>query len=307
MNEVCPCGPLSVQMSPIYLIEHACLSFIHKTQLSSSSHSPSVEFTARRMYRSFPGTDQCSWSEFPEAPFVFTPSPTSSNCSRGLPQMQLDLYDPNSTSFDENQSNDSLDFYAPLCAGISIPPGRGDYRDAFNPSQLSTVNPSVPHGPIGRTLPRQQFVFGDGQSSFAFNIEDFWPAPPTYENHISMPITHLSMPDPPPRISPLLPLLPSRENSSPSQNSQLDGPISLACPTHSESGWTRGDSPFQGSSQVTATPPKLQPTQRSSGRSSKKRKVDQADSEDESVRPLLYFPHPMLNSPLHKSRCFNAV
>ena len=258
-----------------------------------SAESLSAEIKPHRMYRSFPGTDQFSWSEFPEMQYAFPPSLTSSNCSPGLPQNQLDPCDANSTSFDDSQSNDSLDFYPPPCVAIHSPPGRGDVWDTLDLLQLYSANPGVAPASAGQTLPRQQFVFGDGQSSFALNLGDFWPA---QESHISAPITPVSLPDPPSCPSPLPsfppPLLP-RDSSSFSQNSHPNDPIYMTYPTPSESVSTRGDrdSPLQEDSQVTALPPtrKPRPIQRTSGRPSKKRKADQADSDDETVRAFLYF------------------
>lgn len=253
------------------------------------------------MYRSFPGaTDQCSWSEFPELPFIFPPSPASSNGSRGPPQMQLDPYDLNTSSSGQNQSNVSHGLYAPLCAASSNPPEGGGEWGAFNLSQLFSVNPDVPPGSAGPSLPEQQFIFGDGRSPFVFNTEDLWPMPPAHVNHIPAPTTYLSTPDPqaPPQHTPLPSLphpLPPRDSSSFSQNSQLDDPISLACPTPPESVSTLSDSAIPGDSPVTATPPQPRPIQRQSSRPSKKRKADQADSDDESVRTFLYFSHLVLN------------
>lgn len=255
------------------------------------------------MYRSFPGaTDQCSWSEFPELPFIFPPPPASSNCTRGPPKMQLDLFDPNTSSFGENQSNGSQNIYAPLCAAISAPPRRGDEWGALNLSQLFSVNPDAPPGceSAGSTLPEQQFFFGDGRPPFAFNIEDLWPQAtsmlPAHENPIPTPTTYLSMPDPqaPPQHTHLssLPLpLPPRDSSSFSQISQVDDPNSLACPTPPESVSTLSDSAFPGDSPVAATPPQPRAIHPSSSRPSKKRKADQADSDDESVRIFSYFSH----------------
>jgi hypothetical protein len=288
------------------------LSLHPQTDSSLRPRNPSLVPTPNfikhhRMYRSFLGTtDQCSWSEFPELPFIFPPSPASSNGSRGPPQMQLDLYDPNISSFSENQSNYSPNLYAPLCAAISAPPGRGDEWGAFNLSQLFSVNPGVPPScePASSSLPEQQFIFGDGLSPFAFNIEDLWPRatsmPPAHENPIPAPTTYLSMPDPqaPPQHTPLSSLphpLPPRDSSTFSQNSQIDDPISLACPNPPESDSTPSDPAFPGDSPVTATPPQPRPIQRSSSRPSKKRKADQADSDDESVRAFLYFSHVVLN------------
>ena len=255
------------------------------------------------MYRSIPGaTDQCYWPEFPEVPFIFPPSPISSNGSRGPPHLQLDPHDPNTLSFDENQSNDKQDLCAPLCAAISTPPGTGDEWDAFNSSQLFSGNSGVPPWSAGQTLPGQQFVFGNGRSSFAFNIDDIWPMPPAHENNIPAPITPFSTLQAPSQAPPqhtlLPPLLPPRDSSSFSKNSRLDGPISLACPTPPESVSTPSDSAFQGDFPAPATRPQPRPIQRSSSRPSKKRKVDQADSDDESVCAFYYFSHLVLKFPL---------
>lgn len=284
-------------MVPIYLIESFPLSSLQPQPIlffvpppcpTPSSHS--AEIKPNRMYRSFAEMDQLSWSELPEMQFVFPPpSFTLGNCSPDPPQNHLDPCDTNSTSFDDSQSNDSLDFYPPQCAAISSPQGRGaDAWDTLDLSQLYSANSGVPPASAGQTLPRQQFVFGDGQSSFALDLEDFWPTPSANENHISAPITPVSVPDPP-HPSPPPPLLPT-DNSSFSQNSQLDDPISMTRPTPPQSVSTRGDgnSAFQGDSQVRAPSPKSRPIQRSSGRPSKKRKVDQADSDDETVRAFLH-------------------
>ena len=247
------------------------------------------------MYRSFPGTDQFSWSEFQEMQLVFPPSLTSSDRSPSLPQNQLDPCDPNASPFDDGQSNDSLEFCPPPCAAISYPPGRGDVWDTLDFLQLFSANPGVPPASAGQTLPRQQFVFGGGQPPLALNPEDFWTMPSAYENHIPAPITPVSLPDPPqPSPLPSLPppLLP-RDSSSFSQNCQLDDPISMTHPTPSEAVSTRGDrdDALQGDPQVTAPLPtrKPRPIQRSSGRPSKKRKVDGADCDDETVRTFLHF------------------
>ena len=266
----------------------------------SPAESLSAEIKSHRMYRSFPGTDQFSWSEFSEMQLGFPASLTSSDRSPSLPQNQLDPCDPNSTPFDDGRSNDSLDFCPPPCAAISYPPGRGDVWDTLDLLQLFSANPGIPPASAGQTLPRQQFVFGGGQPPFALNTEDFWPMPSAYENHIPAPITPVSLPDPPhPSPLPSLPppLLPG-DSSSFSQNCQLDKPISMTYPTPSEAVSIRGDrdSALQGEPQVTATPTtrKPRPIQRSSGRPSKKRKVDEADSDDESVRTFLHFQHRML-------------
>ena len=299
-GECCPCGSLSVQMVPIYLIELCPPSSLHPQPFfffisppAPSAESLSAEIKSHRMYRSFPGMDQFSWSEFPEMQFAFPPSLTLGNCSPGLPQDQPDPCDPNSTSFDDSQSNDSLDFYPPPCVAIHPPPGRGDVWDTLDLLQLYSANPGVPPASAGQTLPRQQFVFGDGQSPLALNLGDFWP---TQGNDVSTPITPVSVPDPHSHPSPIPslppPLLP-RYSSSFSQNSQPDDPISVTYPTPSESVSTWGDRdfPLQGDSQVTAPPPtrKSRPIQRPSGRPSKKRKADQADSDDETVRVFLHF------------------
>jgi hypothetical protein len=303
----------------IYSIKHCPLSLHPQTEISLRPSAPylsatNLQLCTGRMYRNFPqATDQSCWSEYAEVPFVFPPSPTSSNGSRIPPQMKLDLYDPNASSFDENRSNDSQDFYASLCAAISTPPERGDEWDRLNFSQLLSANPDAPPaGPSGQTFPGQQFVFGDGQSSFAFNTENLWPLPRAHENHIPTPISPLSMPDTqaPPQHTPLppLPLLqPPRDSSSFSQNSQLDDPISLACPTSSEPVSTPNDPPFQGDSPVMATPPQPRPIQRSPRPPSKKRKADQADSDDESVRAFLSFSRLVLNCLRQESRYFSAA
>jgi hypothetical protein len=114
------------------------------------------------------------------------------------------------------------------------------------------------------------------------------------------------VPDPPPPRFPPLPPPPTDQTSF-LPNSQLNGPI-ITCPSPSESVSTPDDSSRQGDSRATAQPPKRQPSQRASGRSSKKRKVGKADGDDVIVRAFLIFvTHPDAEISRAQSLCFNAA
>ena len=272
------------------------LSFIHNQVLNVPFYHP---ITAHRMYHSFPGMDQYSWSEIPDLPFYFPLSPTASNRSRGTPQIHPNPYDSTSTTSDENRFEESHGPYAPPCTAISTPPGKGDVSDAFNSTQLYSVNAGLPPGSAGQALSRQQIVFGDAQSPFALDIDGFWPTPAAYENHTPAPTTSLFVHDPPLPLPPSPPSPPSpTDRTSFSPRSQPDDPISSAPPTLSGSVSTRGDSACQEGPEVTAALPNPRPIQQSSGRPSRKRKTDQleVDSDDGPVGTFLFFfSHPMLN------------
>jgi hypothetical protein len=241
-----------------------------------------------RMYHSFPGIDQYSWPDMQDIPFLFPSSPAPSNCSSGPPQMQLDLYDPNSTSFYQNSFKNLEDFYyAPSCANASTPPVREDVLNAL--SQLYSANPRLPGRSARQTPPRQQFVFGDTQSHFDFDIDKLCLSPTAYKNHDPAPIAPISVRDPP-RFLPHPP--PPTNQTSFSQNGQLDGRNFLTCPNPLEPVSKSDDPSRQEDSLVTAPPPKRQPTQRASFHSSKKRKTGKADDNDEIVRAFLYFSFP---------------
>ena len=245
------------------------------------------------MYRSFPSMDQCSWSNVQDVPCIFPPSPAPSNCSRGPPQLQLDPDDLTSTSFYQELFKELEEFCTPPCTDISTIQGRGDVWDAFNLSQLYSVNAGLPPRSERQTLPEQQIVFGDAQSPFPFDIDNFCLAPTAYKNHIPAPIASFSVPlpdPPPPHFLPLPP--PPKDQTSFLQNDQLYGPNSLTCTTPAESGSTPVNSARQGGSRVTAPPPKRQPTQRASGGSPKKRKTDKADGDDGVVCAFLYLSLP---------------
>jgi hypothetical protein len=127
-----------------------------------------------------------------------------------------------------------------------------------------------------------------------------------YKNHNPAPMASFSVPDPPPRFLPLPP--PPTDQTSFLPNSQPDGPIFLTYPTPSEYVSTPDDSARQGDSRATAPPPKSQPGQRASGRSSKKRKIDKADGVDRIVRAfLLYSSYPDAGFLRPQSLCFNAA
>lgn len=281
MNGVCPCGSLSVQMGPLIFNRTSSLSFHPQSKFFSSPYPP---ITTHRMYHSFPGIDQYSWSNVQNVPCIFPPSPAPSNCSHGSPQIQLDPDDPTSTLFHQNLLRE-LEFYTPPCTDVSLIPGREDVWDAFNLSQLfSSANASLPPLSARQTLPGgQQLVFGDAQSPFPFDIDNFFLTPTAYKNHNPAPTAPSSVPDPHPLRLPPVPPPPTAQTSF-LPNSQLDGNILPTCPTPSGTVSTPDDTARQGDSPVTAPPPKRQPSQRASGRSSKKRKANKADNDEKIVR-----------------------
>jgi hypothetical protein len=279
-------------------------SFHPQTKFFSPRYPP---ITTHRMHHSFPSIDQCSWSNVQNVPCIFPPSPAPSNCSHGSPQIQLDPDDPTSTLFHQNLFRELEDLYAPPCADVSPIPGRGDVWDAFNLSQLYSANAGLPPLSARQTLPgEQQLVFGDAQSPFPFDMDNFCLTPTVYKNHNPVPTASFSVPDPPPPRFPPLPPPPTAQTSF-LPNSQLDGPIFLTYPTPSGTVSTRDDSARQGDSPVTAPPPKRQPSQRAFGRSSKKRKTGKADINDKIVRAFLYLSHPDAEFSRAQRLCFNAA
>jgi hypothetical protein len=244
------------------------------------------------MYYSFPSVAQHSWSGIPSAPYIFSPSPTSSIHSRGPPQILLDPRNPPPTSFDEGRIRRSQEFYAPPRPSISVPPGRGDLWDTCNLSQLFSVNAGPPPPPSGgqpRSRQQQQqqqhqLLFGGTHSPLAFDIDTFWPTPPADENYIPSPITPASLPGPLPPLPP-----PPTDQMPFSQSVPAGDHLSLAWLNRLEPVSTPGGPIPQGGSQVAAAPPKRPRIQRSSSRPSKKRKDGRADGKDEPVRVLSYF------------------
>ncbi len=248
--------------------------------------------TTNRMYHSFPGINQYPWPELQDMSLIFPSSPAPSNCSSGPPQMQLDLYDSTPTSFHYNSFKELEDFYTSLYTDVSNPPaGRTDVWNAFNLSQLYSVNPRLPGGSAGQTPSgEQQLVLGDNQFPFPFDNDNFCLSQAAHKNHITAPIAPSPVPDPlpPPRS---LPHPPSpTDQMSFALNSQLDGRNFLTCPHPSESVSKSDDPSCQGESRVMAPPPpKRQPTQRASHRSPKKRKTGKADNHDGIVSAFKFF------------------
>ncbi len=111
-------------------------------------------------------------------------------------------------------------------------------------------------------------------------------SPAAYKSHNPALIAPFSVTDPPPRCPPHPP--PPADQTSFPQNSQLYDSNFLTCPNPSKS----VDSSRQEDAPVTAPPPKHQPTQHASGRSSKKRKAGKSDDDDGIVRAFLYFSLP---------------
>lgn len=298
MNGVCPCGSLSVQITPRYLFNrtparfpsiHPQLSFFHFIPL------PSIHpfMTNNRMYHSVPVVDQHSWPDVQDFSFILPSSPAPSSCSSVTPQMQLDFYDPTSTSFYQNSFKELGDFYAPSCTNVSTPPGREDVLNAL--SQLYSANPRPPGRPTKQTPPGQQIVFGDNQSHCPFDIDNFCLSPTAYKNYNPAPVAPIPVrhPPAPPRFL-SHPPPPSNQASFPQRSSQLDGRNFLTCPIPLEPVSKPDDPSRQEGSLAIAPPLKRQPTLRASGLSSKtrKRKAGKAVNVDEIVRAFLYFSSP---------------
>lgn len=240
------------------------------------------------MYHSFPGVDQYSWSDAHDFPFMFPSSPAPSTCSSGTPQMQLDLYDPASTPFYQNSFKELGDFYAPSYANVSTPPEREEVLNAL--MQLYSANPCPPGRSTRQTHPEQQPVFSGTQSHPPFDMDNLCLSPTAYKDHNSAPIAPIPLrhPPAPPRF---LPHPPTNQASFP-QNSQLDSRNFLTYPIPLEPVSKPDDPSRQEDSRVTAPPPERQPTQRTSGSSSKKRKTGKAVNYDDMVRALLYVSFP---------------
>ena len=276
-------------MGPLIFNRTSPLSFHPQTKFFSPPYLP---ITTHRMYHSFSGIDQCSWPNVQNVPCIFPPSPAPSNCSHGSPQIQLDPDDPTSTLFHQNLLRELEDFYAPPCADVSPIPGRGDVWDAFNLSQFYSANAGLPTLSARQTPPGgQQLVFGDAQSPFPFDIDNFFLTPTAYKNHNPAPTASFSAAEPHPLRLPPIPPPPTAQTSF-LPNSQPDGYDFPTCPTPSGTVSTPGDSALQGASPVTAPPPKRQPARRASGRSSKKRKTNKADNDEKIVCAFLYLSTP---------------
>lgn len=241
-----------------------------------------------RMHYSFPDFDQFSWHGVQDIPFISSPAP--SNCSSGPPQIQLDLFDQSSPSSYQNSFREWEDFYAPRTNG-STPPVREDVLNAL--SQLYSANPRPPDRSARQAPPGQQFVFGETQPSSEFDIDSLFRSPTAYKIPNPVPNAPISVLDPPQLAPPgFLPHPPPPINqASFPQNSQLDGGDFITCTIPFEPVSKSDDPSHQVGTQVSTStpPPKRQPTQRTSGWSSKKRKTGKADNDDGIVRTFLYF------------------
>lgn len=240
------------------------------------------------MYHSVPVIDQHVWPDVHDFPFRFPSSPALSNCSSVTPQMQLDLYDPTSTSFYQNSFKELEDFFPPSCANVSTPPAREDVLNAL--SQLYSANPRPPGKSAKQTPPGQQLVFGDTQSQSPFDMDGFYLSPAPYKNYSSGPVAPITVrrPPAPPHFLPHPPQAGATNQAPFSQNGQLDGRNFLTCPIPLEPVSNPDDPSRQEGSPATAPPLKRQPTQRASGLSSKKRKAGRGVNDDGVVRAFLY-------------------
>ncbi|KAI9466365.1 hypothetical protein BJY52DRAFT_1209132, partial [Lactarius psammicola] len=233
--------------------------------------SPSSRNIAHFTYCNPSGMDEYSWSVPPEPPYIFSLSPTPSGNSNGLPQKQPDLQVLTYTPLVENLSNDTQNPYTP-CDAVSPPSAMNPASHVFNLSQFYSANASVP--PAGKALPTPPFAFGSIQSSFAFNLDEFWPTS-GYEDHSST--SSLSpMPD-----AVVVPGDELRVGLSP--NSRVANPVSETCSPPSGSVSTPGSPAPSENSKVVTVPRKSRSPRRPSTRPSKKCKTAEDESDDEST------------------------
>jgi hypothetical protein len=213
--------------------------------------------------------DEYSWSVPPEPPYIFSLSTTPSEAPNGPPQKQPGLHVASPTFPSENLPNDTQNPYMP-CDAISPPSTTNPASHVFNLSRLSSANASV-LPPVGKALPTPPFTFGDIQSSFQFNVNEFWPLL-GYDDHSS--ISDLSsIPDPS--------AAPGDEHS-PSLDNRAANPILETCSPPPESASTPGN---RKNSKAATVPRKSRSSRRSpSTRPSKKSKPAEDESDDGSVR-----------------------
>ena len=220
--------------------------------------------------------DEYSWSVPSEPPFDFSHSPTPSDNSTGigLPQRQPDLLVATPTFLGRNIPNATQNPYAP-CDAVSPPSATNPASHVFNLSQFYSADASVPLA--GKALPTPPFSFGDIQSSFAFNVDDFWSTV-DYEDHSSTSGLS-SIPDP---------IIVAGDELSLSPDSRVANPVSETCSLPSESASTLSSPTRSEKSKVATVRRKSRSPLRSSTRPSKKCKTaeDEPEIDDGSVRIL---------------------
>ncbi|KAF8274869.1 hypothetical protein EI94DRAFT_1793553 [Lactarius quietus] len=217
--------------------------------------------------------NEYSWSVHPEQPYIFSLSATPSDDLNGSLQKQPGLHVATPTFLGENMPNDTQNPFIP-CDAISPPPATNPASHIFNLSQLYSANGSVPSA--AKALPTPPFTFGDIQSSFAFNVNEFWPVL-GYED-LSSTSDLSSIPDPIPA---------PRDELSPSPDSRAPNPVSETCSPPSWHSSTPGSPVCNKDPKAATVPRKSRSSRRSpSTRPSKKSKPAEDESDDESVRVL---------------------
>ncbi|KAH9180707.1 hypothetical protein EDB89DRAFT_58940 [Lactarius sanguifluus] len=213
--------------------------------------------------------DEYAWSVLPEPPYIFPVPPTPSNNSNGPPQKQPGLRMPTTTFLTENLPNDTPNPYTP-CDAVSPPLATNPASHVFNLSQFYSTNASAPTA--DKTLPTPPFAFGDIQSSFAFNVDEFWPTL-GYEDHSSTSDLS-SIPDP---------IIVPGDELSLSPKSRVSNLVSETSFPPSESASTPGSPACSENSKVATVPRKARSPRRSATRPSKKCKTAEDESDDEST------------------------
>lgn len=255
-------------MEPRYLIDYP--AFLHP-QLGLSS--PPARNSAYCTYHNPFGMSEYSWSIPPEPPYIFSLSATPSDDLNGSPQMQHGLHVATPTFLGENQPNDTQTPYIP-CDAISPPTTTNPASHVFNLSQFYSANNSGP--PAGKALPTPPFSFGDIQSSFAFNVDEFWPLL-GYEEHSST--SDLS--------SITDPVVVPEDEPSPSLNSRTADSVSEERSPPSGPASTPPSPVCSKNSKVATVPRKSRSSRRSpSSRPSKKSKPAEDEIDEGSVRIL---------------------
>ncbi|KAH9079573.1 hypothetical protein EDB83DRAFT_2311168 [Lactarius deliciosus] len=215
--------------------------------------------------------DEYAWSVPPEPPYMFPVPPTPSNNFNGPPQKQPELRMPTTTFLAENLPNDTPNPYTP-CDAVSPPLATNHASHVFNLSQFYSANASAP--PAGKTLLTPPFAFGDIQSSFAFNVDEFWPTLGLgYEDHSSTSDLS-SIPDP---------IIVPGDEPSLSPKSRVSNLVSETSFPPSESVSTPGSPTCSENSKVATVLRKVRSPRRSSTRPSKKCKTTEDESDDEST------------------------
>ena len=237
--------------------------------------------------------DEYSWSVPPEPPYAFPLSHTPSYKSNGLTQRRPDLHVATSTFLGENLPRDTQNPYTP-CDSVSPPPTTNPASHIFNLSQFYSANASIP--PAGKAqIPTPPFSFGNIQSSFAFNVDEFWPTLDLEDHSSTSGLS--SIPD-----SVVVPA----DELGLSPNSRLANPVSETCSLPSETASSPSSPAYSEKSKVATVPRRSRSPRRSSTRPSKKCKTTDDESDDGSVR-ILSSPVADADLLFYKRPYFSAV